>query len=135
LKRGYTPAEIKDYISKHTELLNPASSNMPGKGGLYRSNYGGVKLDVLTGFKLTSPGNYFSTCARSLPKRLNLNTQLALSYQYPQSSPVFVAAPTPRRLQPHGLQFQQHMALAASSFGGEDVKAAEAARLFRRRNI
>lgn len=35
LEAGYSPAELKEYIQKNQQLLNPESTNLPGKGGLY----------------------------------------------------------------------------------------------------
>ena len=35
LEAGYSPAELKEYIMKNQQLLNPGSTNLPGKGGLY----------------------------------------------------------------------------------------------------
>jgi len=35
LEAGYSPAELKEYITKNQQLLNPGSTNLPGKGGLY----------------------------------------------------------------------------------------------------
>lgn len=35
LELGYTPEEIKKYIQANPQLMNPASTNVQGKGGLY----------------------------------------------------------------------------------------------------
>lgn len=123
IERGYTPAEIKDYISKHTELLNPASSNMPGKGGLYDQIMAG-KVDVLTG-SATTPVTT-STPAPAPAKAPEPQYAISSQLSIPTSSPGFVAAPTPST--PPATRAPISTAYGASSqfFGGEDVKAAEA---------
>ena len=35
IEKGYSPTEIKEYIINNQQLLNPESTNVKGKGGLY----------------------------------------------------------------------------------------------------
>lgn len=48
LEAGYTPAELKEYIQNNQQLLNPESTNVQGKGGLYDQIMQG---NVLTGYQ------------------------------------------------------------------------------------
>ena len=51
LEAGYSPAELKEYIQQNQQLLNPESSNVKGKGGLYDQIMAG---NVLTGYQQPS---------------------------------------------------------------------------------
>ena len=123
IERGYSPAEIKEYIINNQQLLNPESSNVQGKGGLYDQIMAG-KVDVLTGLSTTP----VTTSAPAPAPAKAPEPQYAISskLEIPTSSPGFVAAPTPST--PPAARAPISMAYGASSqfFGGEDVKAAEA---------
>lgn len=113
IEAGYTPAELKEYISKNQQLLNPESSNVPGKGGLYDQIMQG-RVDVQTGLPTTPVTTSAAPQAPTPPP--------APKYENPLQTQSFVSAPqTP---QPKG-EISTKYGIDPTYFGGEDVTAAK----------
>jgi hypothetical protein len=82
IERGYSPEEIKQYIKTNPQLLNPESSNVPGKGGLYDQIIRG-QVDVLTGKPTTPVTTTSSQPAPSTPTaRPGISTGYGISGEY-----------------------------------------------------
>lgn len=60
LELGYTPEEIKKYIQANPQLMNPASTNVQGKGGLYDQIMSG-KVEFPGTASITPPANQSTT--------------------------------------------------------------------------
>jgi len=118
LEAGYTPAEIKAYIEENQQLLNPASKNIKGGGGLYDQIMAG-RVDVITGAPTSS-----ATASKPAPTpSYAISSQLNI----PRESPGFISAPTPSPSASSREPISAKYGLSDKYFGGEDVRAAEAA--------
>ncbi|MBM4230433.1 MAG: hypothetical protein FJ184_06740 [Gammaproteobacteria bacterium] len=112
LEAGYTPAELKEYIIKNEQLLNPESSNVRGGGGLFDQIMKG-QVQVQTGLP-TTPVTLKTESAPSAPP--------APKFENPLQTQSFVSAPqTP---QPRG-EISTKYGIDPTYFGGEDVTAAK----------
>ena len=123
IEKGYSPAEIKEYIINNQQLLNPESSNVKGKGGLYDQIMAG-KVDVLTGLPTTpvTTSAPASTPAAAPQPQYAISSQLSI----PKETPGFVAAPPPPATPAERKPISTSAGISSEFFGGEDVKAAEA---------
>jgi hypothetical protein len=124
LEAGYTPEEIKSYITENQQLLNPASKNIKGGGGLYDQIMAG-RVDVITGAPTSS-----STASKPAPAPTPTPTpSYAISSQLniPREQAGFVSAPTPSPSASAREPISAKWGLSDQYFGGEDVRAAEAA--------
>jgi hypothetical protein len=120
IEAGYTPAELKQYILENRNVLNPESSNVEGKGGLFDQIMKG-QVQVLTGLP-TTPVTTTSSAAATTPQPPAQQAPSAPSYQIPTQAPGFVEAPkTAQTKGPITAAYGQ----SADYFGGEDVTAAE----------
>jgi len=123
IEAGYSPAELKEYISKNQQLLNPTSTNVPGKGGLYDQIMSG-RVDVLTGLQTTPVTTAAPTPAPAAAPQPQypISSQLSIA----KEAPGFVAAPTPSSPPATRAPISASFGASSEFFGGEDVKAAEA---------
>lgn len=111
IERGYSPEEIKQYIQTNPQLLNPESSNVPGKGGLYDQIIRG-QVDVLTG-KPTTPVTTTSSQPAPQPK-----------FENPLQTQEFVNAPSTPAAR---TGISTGYGISGEYFGGEDLEAAREA--------
>ena len=124
LEAGYTPEEIKAYIIDNQQLLNPASKNIKGGGGLYDQIMAG-KVDVITGAPTSA-----TTASKPTPAPTPApSPTYAISSQLniPREQAGFVSAPTPSPSASTREPISAKWGLSDQYFGGEDVRAAEAA--------
>jgi hypothetical protein len=118
LEAGYTPQEIKEYIEENQQLLHPESKNIKGGGGLYDQIMAG-KVDVMTG----APKSSATTSKPAPTSSYAISSQLNI----PRESPGFISAPTPSPSASSRPPISTAYGLSPEYFGGEDVRAAEAA--------
>lgn len=118
LEAGYSPEEIKAYIKDNEQLLNPASKNIKGGGGLYDQIMAG-RVDVITG----APTSSASASKPTPTPTYAISSQLKI----PKESPGFISAPTPSPSATTREPISAKYGLSDQYFGGEDVRAAEAA--------
>jgi len=108
IERGYSPEEIKKYVQDNPQLMNPESSNVQGKGGLYDQIMRG-QVDVLTG-KPTTPVTTTSSQPAPQPK-----------FENPLQTQAFVnapATPAPKT------GISTGYGISSTYFGDEDLEAA-----------
>lgn len=124
LEAGYTPSEIKQYITDNQQLLNPESSNVKGKGGLYDQIMAG-KVEVITGLP-TTPVTVSKPTPTPTPTPAP-NYAISSQLNIPRETPGFVSAPTPSSSASAREPISTKYGLSDKYFGGEDVRAAESA--------